>query len=113
MPEGPAFFQAIRSLTTVNWGGTRPQALHDKVQEPCQTDAHGTADPTEGDALAQQVFNQGTLLVCNDTVFGSGHNLSLARFTLMILFAMAGMAIFLVPIRSTLWARVSDDHGCC
>jgi hypothetical protein len=23
MPEGPAFFQAIQRLTTVNWGGTR------------------------------------------------------------------------------------------
>jgi hypothetical protein len=33
--------------------GTGRKALHDKVQEPCQTDAHGTADPTERDALAQ------------------------------------------------------------
>jgi hypothetical protein len=22
MPEGPAFFQALKRLTTVNWGGT-------------------------------------------------------------------------------------------
>src|SRR5712691_2888755 len=29
----------------------------------------------------------------------------------MILLPMTGMTIFLVPMRSTRWARVSDDHG--
>src|SRR4029434_1138411 len=38
--------------------------------------------------------------------------LATARLTLMILFPMPGMAIFLVPVRSACGARVSDDHGC-
>ena len=29
----------------------------------------------------------------------------------MILFPMASMAVFLVPLGATRWARVSDDHG--
>jgi hypothetical protein len=59
------------------------------------------------------VFDHSALLVGNATVFGRGDKLALARFTLMILFAMTGVAIFLVPGGSTCWARVSDDHGCC
>jgi len=75
--------------------GTRRTALDDTVQKPGETDAYGTADPTQRDTLAQQVFNQGALLVRNDTVCGRGHTLALARLTLMMLFAMTGMAIFL------------------
>src|SRR5918999_2336584 len=93
--------------------GTGRQALDHTVQEPGEADAHGTADTAQRDALAQQVCNQGALLVRNATVFGSGHKLALARFTLMILFAMVGMAIFFLPIRSTLPARRSCDHGGC
>jgi hypothetical protein len=89
------------------------KTFHHKVQEPGETDAHGTADTAQRDALAQQVFNLGALLVRNATVFGGRHKLALARVTLMILFAMVGMAIFLIPVRSTLRARVSDDYGCC
>ena len=36
-----------------------------------------------------------------------------ARFTLMILLPMAGMAIFLVPVGVTGWTRISENHGCC
>jgi hypothetical protein len=93
--------------------GTRRKALDHTVQEPGEADAHGTADTAQRDALAQQVCNQGALLVRNATVFGGRHKLALPRFTLMILFAMVGMAIFLIPGRSTLWARISDEHGCC
>jgi hypothetical protein len=46
----------------------------------------------------RKAFNQATLLVCNDPIFGSGYKPSLAGFTSMILFAMAGMAIFLVRL---------------
>jgi len=56
-----------------------------------------TAEPTQRDALAQQVFHHGTLLACNAMVFGCGHKLALACIALMILFAMAGMIIVLVP----------------
>lgn len=91
--------------------GTSPKALHHKMQESGEADAHGTADPTQRDALTQQVCNHGALLVRNEVVFGHGHTLVLACFTLMLLFAMAGMTIFLVPVRSTRWACVSDDHS--
>jgi hypothetical protein len=92
--------------------GADSKAFHHTVQEPRQTDAHDTADPTQRDALAQRVFNHGALLVPDATVFARGHNLALARFTLMILLCMAGMAIFLLSDRSTVWARLPDDHGC-
>jgi hypothetical protein len=92
--------------------GAGSKAFHHNVQKPRQTDTHGTADRTQRDALTQQVFNHGALLVPDATVFGRGHKRALARVTLMILLRMAGMAIFLVPDRSTLWARFSDDHSC-
>ena len=92
--------------------GARRKAFDHKVQEPRQTDAHGTGNPTQRDALAQRVFNHGALLASDASVFSCGHKLALARFTPMILLRMAGMTIFLVPDRSTVWARLSDDHGC-
>jgi hypothetical protein len=58
-----------------------------------------------------QMLNQGALRVQNETAFGRGTTLAVACFTLMLLFAMAGMATFLVRIRSTRWARISDEHG--
>jgi hypothetical protein len=93
--------------------GAGGNAFHHTVQEPRQTDAHGTANPTQRDALAQQVFNHGALLAPDATVFGRGHTRALARLTLMMLLSMAGRAIFLVPDRSTVRARLSNDHGCC
>jgi hypothetical protein len=87
--------------------------LDHKVRGPRETHAHRTAATTQRGALTQQVFNQRTLLLSNAGVFGSGNKLALVRFTLVILFAIADMAIFVVPVRSTLWARVSDDRGCC
>ena len=67
------------------------------MQEPGETDAHRTADPTQRDALTQQVFHHGAPLIRNEALFGRGTLLTFARFTLMILLPMAGMAIFLVP----------------
>jgi hypothetical protein len=43
------------------------------------------------------VFNLCTALGRNKAVCGAGAKLALAIFAQMILFAMAGMAIFLVP----------------
>jgi hypothetical protein len=51
--------------------------------------------------------------VSDDEVFGGGNKLPSACLTVMILFAMTGMAIFLVSVRPTLWARLSDNHGFC
>jgi hypothetical protein len=91
--------------------GTRRKAFHHKVQQPRETDAHGPTDPAQRDALAQQVFNQRALLIRNDMAFGAGHKLASTCFALMILFASASMAIFLVSVRLTLWARVYRDHS--
>ena len=81
------------------------------MQQPRETDTYRTTDPAQRDALAQQVLNQRVLLVRNDVVFGAGHKLASTRFSLMILFAGARMAIFLVVVRLTLWARIDHDHG--
>jgi len=78
--------------------GAGRKAFHHKVQEPGETDAHGTADPAERDALAQQLFDPQALLVRNAPVEGVRGKLATARFTLMILLPMAGMAIFLVSV---------------
>jgi len=43
------------------------------------------------------VFHHGALLIRNEAVVGRGTELAFARFTLMILLPMTGMAIFLVP----------------
>jgi hypothetical protein len=90
----------------------RRKAFDHKVQEPRETDAHGTADPTEGDTLAQQVFDLHALLMGNALVNSISRKLAAARFTLMILLPVTGMAVFLVPGRSPCWARISDNHGC-
>jgi len=77
--------------------GARRKALDHKVQEPRKTHPHGTADPTQGHALAQQLFDLHPLLGCNTAVHSLSRKLAAAGFTLMILFPVAGMAIFLVP----------------
>jgi hypothetical protein len=64
------------------------------------------------DVIVNQ-FNQRAPLVSHDRVFGSGNELVSVPFTVMILFAMAGMTIFLVPVRSTRWACASDDLSFC
>jgi hypothetical protein len=82
------------------------------VQEPRETDTDGTADPAERDALVQQLFDPQALLGRNSPVEGVCGKLAAARFPLMILLPMASMTIFLVPVGSTGWTRVSHDHNC-
>jgi hypothetical protein len=91
--------------------GTRRKAFHHKVPQPWQTDTYRTTDPAQRAALAQQVFHQRALLISNDVVFRAGHKLASTRFALMILFAGASMAILLIVVRLTLWARISHDHS--
>ena len=93
--------------------GARRKAFDHKVQEPRQTDADGTADAPEGDALAQQLFDLHALLGRNTPVQAIPCELAATRFALVILLSVAGMAILLVALRSTCGTRVSDDHGCC
>jgi len=68
------------------------------VQEPRETDAYGTADPAQRDALPQQVFHPLAPLIRNEAVVDRGTELAFARFALMILLSMAGVTIFLVPV---------------
>ena len=77
--------------------GAAGKALHHEVQQPGQADAHRTANPAQGDTLAQQVFNIRPLLGRNEEVLGISAKLTLASLAEMILFAMSGMAVFLVP----------------
>jgi hypothetical protein len=72
----------------------------------------GTAERAERDPLAQEMFDLHALLVWNAPVQGVRGQLAMARLTLMMLFALAGMAIFLVSVRSIRWAGVSDGHSC-
>jgi len=50
-------------------------------------------------------------VICDEAVVGRGNTLALTGLPWMILFAMAGMTIFLVSRCSILWACLSDDHG--
>jgi hypothetical protein len=77
--------------------GARCKAFHHEVQQPRQADAHRAAHATQGEALAQQVFNIRASLGSNEALCGASAQLAFALFTQMMLFAMAGMAIVLVP----------------
>jgi len=68
------------------------------VQEPRETDAYGTADPAQRDALPQQVFDPRAPLIRHEAVVGRGTQLAFARFALLLLLSMAGVTIFLVPV---------------
>jgi hypothetical protein len=91
--------------------GTLRKAFHHKVQQPRETDTYRTTAPAQRDALTQQVFNQRALLLSNDVVFWAGHKLAPTRFALMMLFAGASMAIFLVVVRLALWTCIYHDHS--
>jgi hypothetical protein len=90
--------------------GTRRTAFHHIGQQPRETDTYRTTDPAQRNALAPQVFNQRALLVSNEVVFGAGHTRASTRVAWMMLFADARMAIFLVVVRLTRWARIDHDH---
>ncbi len=77
--------------------GTGRKACHHKVQQPAETDFHGTTDASQSDALAKQIFNQGPPLVRHEVVLGVSTALAFTRFAQMILCTMAGMAVFLEP----------------
>ena len=74
------------------------KALSHEVQPPGEPDTHGTTEPAQRDALTEEGRNQDTLLVRNDGGIGARTELALTCFARMLLFAMAGMAIFLVPL---------------
>jgi hypothetical protein len=83
--------------------GTGGKAFHHEVPQPRQADAHRAANPAQGEALAQQVGNLRPALGSNEAVCDASAQLVLALFAQMILLAMAGMAIFLVPGGSARW----------
>ena len=64
---------------------TDRKAFHHTVQEPRETDTHGTADPAQRDALLQQVFYPSAPLIRNEAVVGRATQLAFARFALMLL----------------------------
>jgi hypothetical protein len=68
--------------------GTSRKAFDHKMQEPRETDTHGTADPPERETLTQQLFDPSALLGRNAPVEGIRSKLATARFTLMVLFSI-------------------------
>src|SRR5262245_19398144 len=91
---------------------TGGEALHHEVQQPSEANAHSTTDPTQRDALTQQAFHHDALPLRNMTIVGHSDKLPRTRTTLMVLFVMPAMAIFLILGGSTRGARLSHDHGC-
>jgi hypothetical protein len=91
--------------------GTRRKAFHQKVQQPRATDTYRTPDPAQRDARAPPVGNQRARRISNDVVFRAGHTRAATHVALMLLFAGARMAIFLVVVRLTLWAGLYHDHS--
>jgi hypothetical protein len=81
------------------------------VQQLRETDAHGPTDTTQGEAFAQQAFNQRALPRRNAPLGGLSDKLSWTRLALMILLPIMGMAMFLELSGSTRRADVSNDHG--
>jgi hypothetical protein len=57
------------------------------------------------------MLNQHALLASTEALFGAGYKLAAPCFALVVLLAAVYMPVFLELYRSTLWARVSDDHG--
>jgi hypothetical protein len=90
----------------------RRKTFDHEVQEPREAHTHGPADATQGETFPQELGDLLALLLGNGAVDGVSRKLTTARFTLMILFAMTGVAIFLALRRSTRGACVSDDHSC-
>jgi len=81
------------------------------VHQPRETDSYGPTDTAQGDALAQQAFNQRALPRRNAPLGGLSDKLSWTRLALMILFPIMSMAIFLELSGSTRRADVSNAHG--
>jgi hypothetical protein len=83
--------------------GTGGKTFHHAVQQPRQADAHRAAHPAQGEALAQQICNLPTALGSNEVVGSASAKLARTIFAQMMLFAMAGMTIFLVPSCAARW----------
>jgi len=66
-------------------------------QQPRQADAYRAAHPAPGEALAPQVGKRRTALGSKAAVGSASAHVALAICAQMMLFAMAGRAIFLVP----------------
>jgi hypothetical protein len=56
------------------------------VHQPRETDSHGPTDTAQGDALAQQAFNQRALPRRDAPLAGLSDKLAWTRLALMILF---------------------------
>jgi len=71
------------------------------VHQPRETVAHDPTETAQGDALAQQAFNQRALPRHNAPLVGLSDKLLWTRLALMMLFPIMGMAIFLELFGST------------
>jgi hypothetical protein len=89
--------RAVRSgVLAMEVIGARRTTLDHTVQEPRETASHGTAAPTECNALAQELGNLHTLRVGHTPVHPSSCQRAATDFTRMIWLPVASMAILLV-----------------
>jgi hypothetical protein len=77
--------------------GCRLEPFNHKLQEPPETDAHCTADPTQRDSLEQEPFNEGALRLSDHRICGIKHKGPATEFTAVILFPGMDMAVSLKP----------------
>jgi hypothetical protein len=83
-----------------------------KVHEPPDAHTHNTANPVEGEFLAQQAFHQGTILSRHETLSREENKLATTGLTLVVLFAVMDMPIFLELLGSTCWTCLSHEDHC-
>jgi hypothetical protein len=77
-------------------GQCRKASAH-KVYEPYEppdAHTHNTANPVEGEFLAQQAFQQGTILSRHETLSREKNKLATAGLTLVFLVTVMDMPIF-------------------
>src|SRR5262245_48241577 len=87
------------------------EALGEKTQEPLESDAYRTTDAAQRETFQQQAFDERRLVLRDEVLFKTVDKLPSAVVTVMILFAIVNMAIFLKLGGLAPWTDVSDDHG--
>jgi hypothetical protein len=91
--------------------GSGLEAVRHHGHAPLEPDAHGPADPVQGDVLPAQACHEEALRLSHEALLSVQAKLPAAGLGLMMLLAGVHMPIPLDLYRATLWARLSPDHG--
>jgi len=87
------------------------EALDQKTQEPLKGDAHRTTDAAQRNPLYQQAFDKTPLVIGDEVLLEALHELAPTVMTVMVLFAVMNVTVFLKLRGLALWTDISDDHG--